>query len=144
MLEFHVNLIYYAEKNKGAYKYDLLKKNKIVLKCKKFNSEQDSIIITHSASHINDETKKYMDRYKINNTIVAGSSLKFLYLCENKAQVYPRLGPTYEWDICASNAILNEAGGSIKLLDGSLVSYNKENLLNPFFVATGCDTKDEV
>ena len=80
------------------------------------------------------------NNYRVKDKVSAGSSLKFLMLCENKAQIYPRLGLTSEWDIAASHAIINAAGGSIKLLDGSCVKYNKESFLNPYFVAsTNCD-----
>ena len=67
-----------------------------------------------------------------------GSSLKFMLLAEGKADIYPRLAPTMEWDTCAAQAILVEAGGS--LIDYSTkkeMVYNRENLLNNFFIAYG-------
>jgi 3'(2'), 5'-bisphosphate nucleotidase len=70
-------------------------------------------------------------------TIVAGSSLKFCRLAEGVADLYPRFGPTMEWDTAAGHAILNAAGGSVSTLDGHPLRYGKEGFLNPHFVARG-------
>jgi 3'(2'), 5'-bisphosphate nucleotidase len=65
-----------------------------------------------------------------------GSSLKLCTLAEGKADLYPRLGPTSEWDIGAAQAVLEAAGGAVRTLDGKLLAYNtKASLLNPDFVA---------
>lgn len=64
-----------------------------------------------------------------------GSSLKLCVLAEGNADIYPRLGPTSEWDIAAAHAILSAAGGEILTLSGDNFLYNKESLLNPDFVA---------
>ena len=65
-----------------------------------------------------------------------GSSLKFCLLAEGKADFYPRLGPTSEWDIAAAAAVLAAAGGIVRQFDGTPVSYNaKESFLNPEFYA---------
>ena len=69
--------------------------------------------------------------------IVSGSSIKFMKLCENEAQVYPRLHPCMEWDIAAADAILREAGGRIMTPDATQMPYNKPNLLVPSFIAYG-------
>ncbi len=105
------------------------------LKCNGFN-DGDKINVACSRSHINQETEDYMGQFNVNTKIRAGSSLKFMMLCENKVQLYPRLGPTMEWDIAASHAILNSAGGSLKLCNGERMEYNKENLRNPYFIAS--------
>jgi 3'(2'), 5'-bisphosphate nucleotidase len=66
----------------------------------------------------------------------AGSSLKFCLVAEGLADVYPRFGPTMEWDIAAGHAIVKEAGGSVvKSEDSAEMVYNKEDLLNPWFIA---------
>ena len=68
----------------------------------------------------------------------AGSSLKFCLIAEGKVDIYPRFGPTSEWDIAAGHIILNEAGGKIATFDGSEITYNtKEDILNPEFYAIG-------
>ena len=65
-----------------------------------------------------------------------GSSLKFCLLAEGKADFYPRLGPTSEWDIAAAAAVLAAAGGIVRQFDGTPVTYNaKESFLNPEFYA---------
>ncbi|MCY3812786.1 MAG: 3'(2'),5'-bisphosphate nucleotidase CysQ [Gammaproteobacteria bacterium] len=67
-----------------------------------------------------------------------GSSLKFCLLAEGEADLYPRLGPTSEWDIAAAHAVLQAAGGTVMLTDGAPMRYNaKESFLNPDFVAVG-------
>ncbi len=128
-----LNQVYYAEKECGAYIYDFNTGEKKELKCKEFRAE-DPITIVCSRSHMNEETKKYYEQYNVDCSISVGSSLKLLYLASNRAQLYPRLHPTMEWDTAAADAILREAGGKTELLDGSVLKYNKESLLNPSFV----------
>lgn len=67
----------------------------------------------------------------------AGSSLKLCLIAAGEADMYPRLGRTMEWDIAAGHAVLGAAGGHVKTLDGSELSYGKDGLDNPHFVATG-------
>ena len=70
--------------------------------------------------------------------IQAGSSLKFCLIAEGDADIYPRFGPTSEWDIAAGHIILNEAGGKISTFENCEINYNmKEDILNPEFYATG-------
>ena len=64
-----------------------------------------------------------------------GSALKVCVVAEGNADVYPRLAPTSEWDTCASHCVLNEAGGRLVDCNGTELSYNRENILNPWFVA---------
>lgn len=64
-----------------------------------------------------------------------GSALKVCVLAQGDADVYPRLAPTSEWDTCASHCVLNEAGGQLLDCDGDELQYNKEDILNPWFVA---------
>ncbi len=68
-------------------------------------------------------------------TKVMGSSLKFCLIAEGAADIYPRNGPTMEWDTAAAHCILEEAGGSITDLEGKTLRYNKNILQNPGFVA---------
>ena len=72
-----------------------------------------------------------------------GSSLKICLVAEGSADLYPRLGPTSEWDTAAAQAILESAGGSMIDLEGQPVSYNSgEGLLNPHFLAIGDGERD--
>ena len=66
-----------------------------------------------------------------------GSSLKICLVAAGDAHVYPRLGPTCEWDTGAAHAVLSSAGGAILAPDGKDLAYNKEDVLNPWFFATG-------
>lgn len=67
-----------------------------------------------------------------------GSSLKFCLVAEGTADVYPRLGPTSEWDTAAAQAVVEQAGGAVMTLDGSPLAYNtKSDILNPHFVVAG-------
>jgi 3'(2'), 5'-bisphosphate nucleotidase len=71
--------------------------------------------------------------------IAMGSSLKFCLIAEGGADVYPRLGPTMEWDTAAAQCILEQAGGRVTDLAGNVLRYNKPALTNPSFLATsGC------
>lgn len=69
--------------------------------------------------------------------ISMGSALKVCLVAEGAADVYPRLGPTSEWDTAASHCILEEAGGRLLNCSGEPLSYNKEDVLNPWFIALG-------
>jgi 3'(2'), 5'-bisphosphate nucleotidase len=63
-----------------------------------------------------------------------GSALKFCLVAEGAADLYPRLGPTMEWDTAAAQCIVEQAGGQVTTLTQESLQYNKENLLNPFFM----------
>lgn len=95
-----------------------------------------------SRSHMSDETSFYLDRLKKEHgevrTISAGSSLKFCLVAEGSADVYPRFGPTMEWDTAAGQAIVEQAGGEVLQHEtGGPLKYNKESLLNPWFIVKG-------
>jgi 3'(2'), 5'-bisphosphate nucleotidase len=86
---------------------------------------------------MNDETKKYIEKLGDVELKNVGSSIKIIWIAENYADIYPRIAPTMEWDTCAADAILREMkGGCMKYSnENKYLTYNKENLLNPFFVA---------
>ena len=69
--------------------------------------------------------------------VQAGSSLKFLKIAEGEADIYPRLGPTSEWDTAAAHAIVEGAGGEVVTINGEPLIYGKESILNPHFIASG-------
>ena len=74
---------------------------------------------------------------QVSGTIVAGSSVKFCRIAEGVADLYPRLGPTMEWDTAAGQAILEAAGGSVRTFDGETLAYGKSGFRNPHFIARG-------
>ena len=102
------------------------------------SNEKKYLISTTSRSHNNEKTDNYLKNYKIKDKIICGSSLKFCLIANGTADIYPRLGPTCEWDTAAGHAILNGAGGSLKKLNGDNFLYGKldKDFLNPEFIAT--------
>jgi len=99
---------------------------------------QDPIRVVGSRSHMNAETEDFVAELKRNHQteiVSKGSSLKFCLVAEGSAHVYPRFAPTMEWDTGAGQAICMAAGLSVTRQDtGEALSYNKENLLNPYFL----------
>lgn len=92
--------------------------------------------IVCSRSHMNDETHLFMQQFEGTEEVSMGSSLKFLKIAEGVADIYPRFGPTMEWDTAAAHGVLASCGYHIKEAEEySELGYNKENLLNPHFVA---------
>lgn len=72
-----------------------------------------------------------------------GSSLKFCVVAEGGADIYPRLGPTSEWDTAAAQAVVEQAGGAVLQLDGIPLAYNaKQDILNPWFLVRGPGDRD--
>lgn len=96
----------------------------------------DGLIAVISKSHQSNEGD-YLKSFKIAGSVNRGSSLKFCLVAAGEADIYPRLGPTSEWDIAAGHAVLAAAGGSVAQLDGRAIEYGKDNILNPHFVARG-------
>ncbi len=92
-----------------------------------------------SRSHRNEQTDMFIKGLQKEHSglklVSTGSSLKFCLMAEGKADIYPRFGPTMEWDTAAGHAIARAAGCSVKILDSEDdLSYNKEVLTNPFFI----------
>ena len=134
------NELYFSKKNFGSYKILTNKKldtfdnaNKISVKIEKTNQ----VKIIGSRSHSNPVLNKWVNRnFKEFEILQKGSSLKFCLIAEGFADIYPRFGPTSEWDIAAGHIILEEAGGRLKSIDNKEILYNeKENILNPNFFA---------
>jgi len=90
-----------------------------------------------SRSHSSQEETDVMNKYKVEDTIAVGSSLKFCMVAEGLADLYYRHGPTMEWDTAAGQAVVEAAGGKVLLPDGKRFKYNKENLLNSSFYCLG-------
>ncbi len=98
--------------------------------------------VVASRSHAGPELGGFLARLKARegeyDTASLGSSLKICLVAEGNADVYPRLGPTSEWDTAAAQCVLEVAGGRLTTLDGEPLAYNhKESLLNPWFLASG-------
>ena len=129
-----LNVCYWAKRNQGAFKDG----KKLPLKV---NGQRDVYKIVASRSHMSNETKDFIeaiDTDKEKVIISIGSSLKICLVAEGKANIYPRLGPTMEWDTAAAHAIVNESNGLFnKYVENGVYQkhlYNKKNLLNDWFV----------
>jgi 3'(2'), 5'-bisphosphate nucleotidase len=97
---------------------------------------QRPLRVVGSRSHLTPQTADYLVKVAPHVMTSVGSSLKFCLLAEGKAELYPRFGPTSEWDTAAGQALLEAAGGHVTRLDGHPLRYNcRESLLNGDFVA---------
>lgn len=131
-----LNITYYAEINKGSFIIE--NGNTTLLKIRKL-ADDGVLKIVGSRSHQTPELLEYVEQQKAKfenvDFVAAGSSLKFCLLAEGKADVYPRLGPTMEWDTCAGQIVATEAGAVVFRFDtNEPLLYNRENLLNPYFI----------
>ena len=137
--------LYFAMEGLGSYKiirntviFDLdgliEKSNKLPIDC-----ERDSYVIVGSRSHMSAETEDFFYEKKKEHgnveVMAVGSSLKLCMVAEGKADAYPRYAPTMEWDTGAGDAICRMAGFQVLQFNTDIpVEYNKENLLNPWFL----------
>jgi len=96
----------------------------------------DGLVVAASRSHGSETLTAFLQKLHPGRLVTAGSSLKFCLVAEGSADIYPRFGPTWEWDTAAGHAILIEAGGRVTTTDGTTeISYNKETLKHDGFIA---------
>jgi 3'(2'), 5'-bisphosphate nucleotidase len=135
--------MYSAKKNEGAYKdvlgakYEVLSTQKLPLV--KNSDLSEKITVVASKSHLSQETKEFIDNLALSTSNLAltsiGSSLKLCMIATGEADIYPRLALTMEWDTAAADAIVRESGKMIhQFNNNNPVIYNKEDLLNPWFI----------
>lgn len=130
------NITYYAQLGLGCYKIQ----NGITSRLTLRPLAEDGILkIVGSRSHSTPELEDYVaemqNNYDSVEFVATGSSLKFCILADGKADVYPRLGPTMEWDTAAGHIVAQEAGAEVLVFDTQLpLTYNREHLLNPYFI----------
>ncbi|MCX7628129.1 MAG: 3'(2'),5'-bisphosphate nucleotidase CysQ [Methylophilaceae bacterium] len=135
-----LDLMFYAAQGQGAYR-QLGNKVATSIRARAFDPTQ--VTVAGSRSHADEALLRFLDRMGPHMLISMGSSLKICLIAEGRADVYPRLGPTSEWDTAAAQCILEEAGGRLFGLDGAPLRYNlKESLLNPHFLAVGAGDHD--
>jgi 3'(2'), 5'-bisphosphate nucleotidase len=140
-----MDVLYVGDKSLGAFKIEgaskkanlldvLNERNRLpVIKVK------DYFGIVASRSHLNEETTQYINEIKKDHDKVKivskGSSLKLCMVAEGTADIYPRFAPTMEWDTAAGDAVVRAAGGSVHdAKTNTPLLYNKEKLLNPWFI----------
>lgn len=98
--------------------------------------DNDALMVVASKSHLTDETRAYIARYRVRDFKSAGSSLKFCLVATGEADLYPRVGRTMEWDTAAGHAVLLGAGGKVvRFDDHTPLTYGKEGYANPYFIA---------
>ncbi|WP_207758588.1 3'(2'),5'-bisphosphate nucleotidase CysQ [Algoriphagus lutimaris] len=123
--------MYWGNEEDGAWKKEA-KEAPFQLE-KQVNKEVKTIVA--SRSHLSSETQEFIDQYPGVEVISMGSSLKFMLVAEGKAQIYPRFAPTMEWDTAAAHGVILSVGGEIiQATNTSPMEYNKEKLLNPWFI----------
>jgi 3'(2'), 5'-bisphosphate nucleotidase len=128
-----LNICYWAKQDEGAFKDG----QRLPLKTE---DQRDTYKIVASRSHMSNETQAFIntiDTGKEKELVSIGSSLKICLVAEGEADIYPRLGPTMEWDTGAAHAVASEAGQSLrKYKNGQYLKhkYNKEGLVNKYFV----------
>jgi len=128
--------IYYATEGYGAY----VRRNGVDHKLEKrprVDLKAEGLRVVASRSHMNDETQSFINTLRNPHLVSAGSSLKFMLLASGRADVYPRYAPTMEWDTAAAHAVVRETGFEVTQYgSGEPLVYNKENLLNPYFLVS--------
>ena len=99
----------------------------------------ERLVVTTSRSHLDDATEDFIGRLPVGRRFMCGSAVKFCYLAQGEADVYPRLSPTREWDIAAGCAIVAAAGGMVTAPDGGPLRFGRraESFLVPGFLAWG-------
>ncbi|MBL1277944.1 MAG: 3'(2'),5'-bisphosphate nucleotidase CysQ [Ectothiorhodospiraceae bacterium] len=131
---------YYAARGTGAFKITVGGASNVgkAVAIRTRSKVPDSSIIAGSRSHRGDSLEAFLSRVGKYEIVSMGSSLKSCLVAEGKADLYPRLGPTSEWDTAAAQSIVEEAGGCIIKTDGQPLKYNtKDSLLNPHFLVIG-------
>ncbi|MCE3279387.1 MAG: putative sulfite synthesis pathway protein [Bacteroidetes bacterium] len=140
--------LYFAAKDIGSYKFqitDMIDDNitGIISQSLKLPVESpvSKFIVVASRSHLSEETEMFIDGLKSTypslEFISSGSSIKMCLIAEGKANVYPRFAPTMEWDTAAGQAICESAGKKvIDYKSNKPLLYNKESLLNSWFIAS--------
>lgn len=139
--------LYFAEESIGAYKLSNVTSrgnaslDELIASATRLPSviERGKFVIVASRSHLTPETEAYIEEMKRQHSevelISSGSSIKICLVAEGKADVYPRFAPTMEWDTAAGHAIARAAGLEVyQAGKEEPLCYNKENLLNPWFV----------
>ena len=147
--------MYWGVEGKGSYSKVVGDEGVTRLRCRAFSERDEGISVVGSKSHSSPATDAFVSKYARPEFTSMGSSLKFMLVAEGAACVYPRFAPTCEWDTCASQIIVEEAGGRVvqagrcgnkgealedwraALRRMEPVVYNKRDLLNPFFVVFG-------
>ena len=127
--------LYWGGKGQGAFKQEG-KGEPVAIRVRQPDSAK-GLTVVMSRSHPSPELEDYLKTIKVADALSVGSSLKLCAVAEGRADLYPRLGPTMEWDTAAGQAVVEGAGGTVMTPDSLSLVYNKANLLNPYFIVKG-------
>lgn len=142
-----LDVLYYGMKAIGSFRINSAGKNY----CNEIHHIKLPVVfserygIAASRSHFDEKTKQYTEalfkKYPEATIVNKGSSLKFCLLAEGSANIYPRFGTTMEWDTAAGHAILKHTGGIVREYNTTKeLTYNKQDLRNPYFIAYSANT----
>jgi 3'(2'), 5'-bisphosphate nucleotidase len=125
-----LDLLYWAAKGEGAWREEKGGRPERIYSTTP--EPGTPLTIVESLSHPSPELEEYLKTIPVARRVKAGSSLKFCWVAEGRADVYPRLGPTMEWDVAAGDCIYRQSGRAGER--PSPLTYNKPDLRNPSFV----------
>lgn len=127
------DVVYVADVNKGAWQIKTGERRKLSIK----PPQDGAIRVIKSRSHPSPQLETMLELLPGHEVITRGSALKFCAVAAGEADFYPRLGPTWEWDTAAGQAIVAASGGVILDFEGKPLTYNKASLINgPFLVGS--------
>ena len=131
---------YHGGEGLGAFRQDEEGDKQSIAVCAERGA---TVKVAGSRSHAGESLRRYLDNLGSHQIVSMGSSLKLCLVAEGAADIYPRLGPTSEWDTAAAQAVVEGAGGRVTDLQMQPLRYNtKESLLNPHFFVFGDDSVD--
>jgi 3'(2'), 5'-bisphosphate nucleotidase len=125
-----LELLYWAAKGEGAWREEKEKAPERIFSASP--APGTPLTVVESLSHPSPELEEYLRTIPVARRVKAGSSLKFCWVAEGRADIYPRLGPTMEWDVAAGDCIYRQSGREAER--PSPLTYNKPDLRNPSFV----------
>lgn len=129
------DITWYGDREQGAWRQQ---GDQLPEKISVTPAAQTPVRVAGSRSHAGDSLKRFLEKLGEHEIVSMGSSLKLCLVAEGKADIYPRLGPTSEWDTAAAQAVVEAAGGQVTDTDLQPLGYNrKESLLNPHFLVFG-------
>ena len=125
-----LDLLYWAVKGEGAWREEKSAAAERIYSTAP--APGTPLTVVESLSHPSPELEEYLKTIPVARRVKAGSSLKFCWVAEGRADVYPRLGPTMEWDVAAGDCVYRQSGREGER--PSPLTYNKPDLRNPSFV----------
>ena len=134
-----LKLTYWAAAGLGAFKGEDTDNR---IEAQEYTVKSGTLNLVASRSHAGaatDALVKDLEQTTPVNLVSSGSSLKLCLVADGQAHLYPRFGPTMEWDTAAAQCVAEQAGAQVREPGGGPLRYNKENLLNPFFIVTKSD-----